>query len=178
MRSVASAERHRPRVEGHRQPNLLHRAYIRYTAAVAVPLAILVASTNHAAAAANPSFDPTGVVFACRGASYTVTGGSIVLVGEGPDPSVNPAGPFSEVPQNVTLTDGRSNTVYIMRGAVRASADSNQSPTVSDGNGLFVAHLNIVAPGRGVVDSVSMTIHFNRHGQVVLDKSTCDLPPG
>ena len=178
MKPVGCADSNRARVEGRGQPNLLHRVHSRRAAALVVPLALLFASTTHAAAVAHPSFDPTGAVFACRSATYTATGGSVVLVGQGSNPSIDPAGPFSEVPHNVTLTDGQSTTVYALRGAIRASDDSDQSPASSDGTGHFVAHLNIVAPGRGVVDKVSLTIHLNSGGQVVLDKSSCELPAG
>jgi hypothetical protein len=159
-------------------PNPRRGASIGLAAALAAPLALLFAGPTQAAADAHPAFDPTGAVFACRGATYTATGGTVVLVGEGPDPSIDPAGPFTEVPRDVTLSDGRSSTVYALRGAIRAGEDGGQSPATSDGSGRFVAHLNIVAPGRGVVDKVSLTIHVAGGGQVVLDKSTCELPPG
>jgi hypothetical protein len=100
----------------------------------------------------------------------------VVLVGQGADPSIDTTGPFTEVPQNVTLSDGQTNIVYSLRGAIRVGDGGEQSPATPDGAGSFVAHLNIVAPGGGVVDRVSVVIHFNSDKQVLLDRSTCELP--
>src|SRR5438874_587035 len=71
-----------------------------------------------AAGAIQTSFDPTGDVFQCGATTYTITGGIVKeTIHEGTSASGNQNITGTLVPQNVTLTDGTSSTVYRLVGA-------------------------------------------------------------
>lgn len=91
------------------------------------------------------TFDPTGAVFTCPGADYTVLGGTVRFVfhdsiaADGSEHAT-----VTRVPIGVTLGDGTTSTIYRLVGA--NSAGGNFS--VVDGTYEFidVVFSNILAP--------------------------------
>ena len=101
----------------------MHRKAISLLSfAVAVVVALVVALPAGAAGNAGTTqvttFDPTGAVFTCPDADYTVLGGVIHTVmhdGFAANGSEHVTGTIS--PIGVTLTDGTTDTVYRLAGA-------------------------------------------------------------
>jgi hypothetical protein len=142
----------------------------------AVPLLVLAAAVAAALAVALPAgaagnagstqvskFDPTGAVFTCPDANYTVLGGTVVSVfhdsfaGNGSEHVTG-----TTAPTGVTLTDGTTSTVYTLAGA------SWFGGNFSEVNGKFeftdTEFFNIIAPGGGVVAKVAGVEHMGSGG--------------
>lgn len=101
----------------------MHRkaiSLLAFAAAVAVALVIALpaGAAGNAGTRQVTTFDPTGAVFTCPDASYTVLGGTIVSVFHdsfAANGSEHVTGTIS--PIGVTLTDGTTNTIYRLSGA-------------------------------------------------------------
>lgn len=121
-------------------------------------------------------FDPTGAVFTCPGASYTVLGGSVRSVfhySVAADGSEHVS--VAETPIGVTLTDGTTDAVYRLAGA------SPGSGNFSEVSGQFVftdpSHFNIIGPSGGVVAEVAGVEHASSGGSnFVFTFGPCQAP--
>ena len=146
----------------------MHRKAISLLAlAGAVAAALVVALPAGAAGNAGTTqvtrFDPTGAVFTCPDATYTVLGGTIVsvfhdsLAGNG---SEHVTGTIS--PIGVTLTDGTTDTAYRLAGA------SWFGGNLDFVNGKFefsdTEFFNILGPSGGVVARVAGVEHSGSGG--------------
>jgi len=121
--------------------------------------------------------EPASGVFVCGDRTYTVTGGTLKFAGhEGTSASGNTNATFTLVPVGVTLTDGTTDTVYRLAGALWDGETSNARTGAQQGT--FTAHFTIIASGQGVVGNVSMTAHFSSDGKSFsFDRGSCQLPP-
>jgi hypothetical protein len=108
--------------------------------------------------------DPTGAVFACPGADYTVTGGELRIglhLSFAADGSVHVR--QSHLPLGVTLSDGTTDMVYRLVGANSAGGNLD----IAGGDGFEftdTTFFNILAPSRGVVARVAGVEHVNPAG--------------
>jgi len=134
-------------------------------ALVAVAVALVVALPANAAGNAGTTqvttFDPTGAVFTCPNADYTVLGGTIRSVFHdsiAANGSEHVTGTIS--PIGVTLTDGSS--IFTLAGASWFGGNFN----VVNGKNEFgdTEFFNIVAPGGGVVARVAGVEHMGSGG--------------
>jgi len=135
----------------------------------------LAASPAVAAGAIHEEESVVGDVFECETTTYTVTSGTLKAVfHEGGSASGNFNFTGTLTPQHVTLVDEDGNS-YRLSGAVWFGATGNAQQET--GQETFTAHLNILAKGGGVVDTVAQTGHFDFEGDGFLfDKGTCILP--
>lgn len=135
----------------------------------------LAASPALAAGAIHEEESVVGDVFECATTTYTVTSGTLKAVfheGESASGNFNFTGTLT--PQHVTLADEDGNS-YRLAGAVWFGATGNAQQET--GQETFTAHLNILAAGGGVVDTLSQTGHFDFEGDgFFFDKGTCELP--
>src|ERR687886_973070 len=136
-------------------------------AALAAAAAVLVVALP-ASAAGNAgttqisTFDPTGAVFTCPGADYTVLGGTVRSVFHdsfAANGSEHVTGTIS--PIGVTLTDGTTDTVYRLAGASWFGGNLDYV------NGKFefsdTEFFNFLGPG-GVVAKVAGVEHMGSGG--------------
>jgi hypothetical protein len=134
---------------------------------VAILAALVVALPASAAGSAGTTqvttFDPTGAVFTCPGASYTVLGGTIRSVFHdsfAANGSEHVTGTIA--PIGVTLTDGTTSTVYRLAGASWFGGNLNYV------NGRYefadTEFFNILAPNGGVVAKVAGVEHMGSGG--------------
>ena len=107
--------------------------------------------------------DPTGAVFTCPDASYTVTGGTVRSIFHdsiAANGSEHVTGTIS--PIGVTLTDGTTGTVYRLAGA------SWFGGNFSEVNGTYeltdTEFFNILGPSGGVVARVAGVEHMGSGG--------------
>jgi hypothetical protein len=137
------------------------------TALAAVAVALVVALPANAAG--NPgttqvtTFDPTGAVFTCPDADYTVLGGTVRSISHdsfAANGSEHVTGTIS--PTGVTLTDGTTDTIYRLAGASWFGGNFN----VVNGKFEFAdtEFFNILAPGGGVVAKVAGVEHMGSGG--------------
>jgi hypothetical protein len=133
--------------------------------AVAVALVVAVSATaaGNAATTQVTTFDPTGAVFTCPTANYTVLGGTVRSVfhdGFAANGSEHVTGTIA--PTGVTLTDGTTNAVYRLSGASWFGGNFNYV------NGKYefsdTEFFNIIAPGGGVVAKVAGVEHMGSGG--------------
>jgi hypothetical protein len=132
-------------------------------AAVATAASLLATAAPASAAGDSDTthvitLDPTGAVFTCPSASYTVLGGSVRFIfhdsiaADGSEHMTS-----KRVPIGVTLTDSTTSTIYRLAGG--NSAEGN----ISIVNGTFeftdVTFFNIVAPDGGIVGKVAGVLH-------------------
>src|ERR687886_1179547 len=98
-------------------------------AAVALVVALPAGAAGNAGTTQVTTFDPTGAVFTCPDASYTVLGGTIRSVfhdsfaGNGSEHVTGTIAPIG-----VTLTDGTTDTVYRLAGASWFGGNINPAP--------------------------------------------------
>jgi hypothetical protein len=143
------------------------RAVAVLAAVAAVAAALVVAAPAGAAGSAGTTqvttFDPTGAVFTCPDANYTVLGGtvrSIMHDSFGANGSEHVTGTIT--PIGVTLTDGTSSTVYRLSGASWFGGNFN----IVNGKYEFTdtQFFNIIGPGGGVVAKVAGVEHSGTGG--------------
>jgi hypothetical protein len=110
------------------------------------------------------TFDPTGAVFTCPGADYTVLGGSVRSVFHdsfAANGSEHVTGTIS--PTGVTLSDGTTDTVYRLAGASWFGGSFNPA------TGQFVStdteFFSILGPSGGVVARVAGVEHMSSGGR-------------
>jgi hypothetical protein len=145
----------------------LHRKAISPLVLAAV-IALALAVALPAGAAGNrgttqvTTFDPTGAVFTCPDANYTVLGGvvrSVMHDSFAANGSEHVTGTIA--PVGVTLTDGTTDTVYTLSGASWFGGNLNYV------NGKYefsdTEFFNIVGPG-GVVARVAGVEHSGTGG--------------
>ena len=137
-------------------------------AALAAAAAVLVVALPASAAGSAgttqvTTFDPTGAVFTCPDASYTVLGGTVRSVMHdsfAANGSEHVTGTIA--PIGVTLTDGTTSTVYRLAGA------SWFGGNFSEVNGKFefsdTEFFNILGPSGGVVARVAGVEHMGSGG--------------
>lgn len=136
-------------------------------ALAAVSVALIVALPANASGNAGTTqvttFDPTGAVFTCPSTNYTVLGGtvrSIMHDSFAANGSEHLTGTIS--PIGVTLTDGKTNTIYRLAGA------SWFGGNFSEVNGKYeftdTEFFNILAPSGGVVAKVAGVEHMGSGG--------------
>jgi hypothetical protein len=135
-------------------------------ALTAVAVALVVAVSANAAGNAGTTqvttFDPTGAVFTCPTANYTVLGGTVRSVFHdsfAANGSEHVTGTIA--PVGVTLVDDSGNT-YQLAGASWFGGNFNYV------NGRYefsdTEFFNIIAPGGGVVDRVAGVEHMGSGG--------------
>jgi hypothetical protein len=136
-------------------------------ALAAVAVALVVALPANAAGNAGTTqvttFDPTGAVFTCPAANYTVLGGVIHAImhdGFAANGSEHVTGTIS--PVGVTLTDGTTSTIYRLAGASWFGGNLNYV------NGKYefsdTEFFNILGPTGGVVAKVAGVEHAGTGG--------------
>ena len=146
-------------------------------AAAAVLVVALPASAAGSAGTTQVStFDPTGAVFTCPDASYTVLGGTIRSVFHdsfGANGSEHVTGTIA--PIGVTLTDGTTSTVYRLAGASWFGGNvNNVNGKAEFGDTEF---FNILAPNGGVVAKVAGVEHMGSGGSnFSFNFGACEAP--
>jgi len=106
-------------------------------------------------------FDPTGAVFTCPNASFTVLGGTMRLVlhdsiaADGSEHAT-----ITRVPLGVTLSDGTT-TSYRLVGA--NAADGNFDVVNGIDEFTDATFFNILAPDGGLVARVAVITHITSH---------------
>ena len=131
--------------------------------AVALVVAIPANAAGNAGTTQVATFDPTGAVFTCPTANFTVLGGIIRSVFHdslAANGSEHVTGTTS--PVGVTLTDGTTNTVYRLAGASWFGGNFN----VVNGKYEFsdTEFFNILGPSGGVVARVAGVEHMGSGG--------------
>ena len=129
--------------------------------AAALVVALPAGAAGNAGTTQVTTFDPTGAVFTCPDADYTVLGGTVRSVMHdsfAANGSEYVTGTIA--PTGVTLTDGTS--TYKLAGASWFGGNFN----VVNGKYEFsdTEFFNIVAPGGGVVDRVAGVEHMGTGG--------------
>src|SRR5919202_5778600 len=132
-------------------------------AATALVVALPASAAGNAGTTQVTTFDPTGAVFTCPDADYTVLGGTVRSVFHdsfAANGSEHVTGTIS--PIGVTLTDGTSSTIYRLSGASWFGGNFN----VVNGKAEFTdtQFFNILAPGGGVVAKVAGVEHSGTGG--------------
>jgi hypothetical protein len=123
--------------------------------------------------------DPTGAVFSCPGADYTVLGGTLrFLIHDSIAADGSEHLRSTRVLSGVTLTDGTTTTIYRLIGANAAGGNVNLA-----GAGKFeftdVTMFSIVAPNGGVVGRVAGVEHVSPSGSgFSLTFGQCQAPQG
>ena len=138
---------------------------MRYIAALATLVAVALVAATSASAAGNAgttqvtTFDPTGAVFTCPGADYTVLGGTVRSISHdsfAANGSEHVTGTIA--PIGVTLTDGTTDTVYRLAGASWFGGNLDYV------NGKYefadTEFFNILGPSGGVVAKVAGVEHM------------------
>jgi hypothetical protein len=143
---------------------------MRYSRAAVAAAALVIVSTAPASAASTRTTeDVTGETFPCATNTYTLKG-FITVVQE--HEHVDAQGQFhttgTVTTTGLTATDA-SGTTY----AVRGSQWFGFNETPNGGVGTFTFHLNFIARGAGVVDTVRVVDHFGPNGEILHDSSTC-----
>lgn len=120
------------------------------------------------------SEDATGGVFACQGATYTVTSGTIdTVIHEGSSSSGNENFTGTVTTDSVRLIDAAGNA-YRLRGAVSFGATANDQQ--QSGIKRFTIRLTIVGES-GVAERIAIAGHFSSDGSgFFMDKGTCAEP--
>ena len=121
-------------------------------------------------------FPVIGDQFVCEGATYTITSGSIQIVGHfGESASGNENFTFTITPRRVVAEDGEGNVVSI-RGATWGGGSFNAQQET--GVLTFTDKLQLIQQGSGTVDSVNTTFHITFvNGNVKdFDFGTCETP--
>ena len=138
-------------------------AMLAVLAAVALVAAVSASAAGNAGTTQVTTFDPTGAVFTCPSANYTVLGGIVRSVFHdsiAANGSEHVTGTTS--PVGVTLTDGTTSTVYRLAGASWFGGNFNSV------NGKYefgdTEFFNIIAPGGGVVAKVAGVEHMGSGG--------------
>jgi hypothetical protein len=149
-----------------KESRMMRKSTAAAVAAIAAVSAALVVALPAGAAGNSGStqvttFDPTGAVFTCPDADYTVLGGTIRSVFHdsfGANGSEHVSGTIA--PVGVTLTDGSS--TYKLAGASWFGGSFN----IVNGKFEFgdTQLFNIIAPGGGVVDRVAGVEHMGSGG--------------
>src|SRR5919206_3856304 len=132
-------------------------------AATALVVALPAGAAGSAGTTQVTTFDPTGAVFTCPDASYTVLGGTVRSVMHdsfAANGSEHVTGTIA--PIGVTLSGGTTSTVYRLAGASWFGGNFNE------GNGKFefsdTEFFNILAPDGGVVAKVAGVEHMGSGG--------------
>jgi len=128
-----------------------------------VAFAVPVGAAGNAGSTDVSAFDPTGAVFTCPDANFTVLGGTVTSVFHDSlahNGSEHVTG--TTVPTGVTLTDGTTDTVYRLAGASWFGGNFNPA------TGQFVStdteFFNILGPTGGVVARVAAVEHMSSGG--------------
>lgn len=144
--------------------------------AAALVVAVPASAAGNADATQVMTFDPTGAVFTCRDADYTVLGGTVRFVfhdsiaADGSEHVTQ-----TRVPIDVTLSDRTTSTIYRLVGA--NSSGGNFS--VVDGKYEFtdITFFNILAPTGGVVARVAGVEHVTSgRGGFSFTFGECETP--
>ena len=142
--------------------------------------AVIVALASSVAASANSGAihfteDPTGDVFVCEDATYTVTSGEIALtIHEGESASGNANFTATIVPRGVTAVDSEGNE-YRAVAAVWFGDTFNAQTGSFQTTVTFKVHF--VSVGGGKADGVNLTAHGSSDGaNFFFDFGTCTPP--
>jgi hypothetical protein len=132
-------------------------------AAAMLVFALPAGAAGNAGTTQVTTFDPTGAVFTCPDASYTVLGGTVRSVSHdsfAANGSEHVTGTIA--PIGVTLTDGTTSTIYRLAGASWFGGNLNYV------NGKYefsdTEFFNILAPGGAVVAKVAGVEHMGSGG--------------
>jgi hypothetical protein len=133
------------------------------TIAVALVVALPANAAGNAGTTQVTTFDPTGAVFTCPDADYTVLGGIVRSVFHdsfAANGSEHVTGTIS--PIGVTLTDGTSDAIYRLAGASWFGGNFN----IVNGKYEFsdTEFFNILGPSGGVVAKVAGVEHMGSGG--------------
>jgi hypothetical protein len=131
--------------------------------AATLVLAVPAFAAGNAGTTVVSSFDATGAVFTCPGATYTVLGGTVHMVFHdsfAANGSAHVTG--TTTPTGVMLSDGTSDTVYRLAGASWFGGNLNYV----DGKYEFTdtEFFNILDPSGGVVARVAGVEHMGTGG--------------
>jgi hypothetical protein len=130
---------------------------------VALVVAVPAGAAGNAGTTQVTTFDPTGAVFTCPDADYTVLGGTIRSVfhdsfaGNGSEHVTGTIAPIG-----VTLTDGTTDTVYRLSGA--SWFGGNINPATGKAEFGDTELFNILGPSGGVVARVAGVEHMGTGG--------------
>jgi hypothetical protein len=133
------------------------------TVAVVLVVALPASAAGNAGTTQVTTFDPTGAVFTCPSANYTVLGGTVRSVFHdsfAANGSEHVTGTIS--PIGVTLSDGTTDTIYRLSGASWFGGNFS----VVNGKYEFTdtEFFNILAPSGGVVAKVAGVEHMGSGG--------------
>ena len=131
--------------------------------AVALAMSLPASAAGDAGTTQVTTFNPTGAVFTCPDANYTVLGGIVRFVlhdSIAADGSEHVT--ITRVPIGVTLSDGTTSTIYSLVGA----NSSGGSFSVVTGTYEFTdtTFFNILAPNGGVAGRVAAVAHVTSGG--------------
>ena len=137
---------------------------------VALAAAALFVAAAAPASAASPrtTEDVSGEVLTCATNTYTLHGSITIVEQEHVDAQGKLHVTGTVTTTGLTATDTSGNT-YAVRGAQWFGG--NETP--NGGVQTFTFHLNFIAPGGGVVDTIRVVDHFGPNGEIVHDSSTC-----
>jgi hypothetical protein len=141
----------------------MRKAAMLAAGAVALVVAVSANAAGNAGTTQVTTFDPTGAVFTCPSANYTVLGGvvrSVMHDSFAANGSEHVTGTIA--PIGVTLTDGTTSAVYRLSGASWFGGNFN----VVNGKYEFsdTEFFNIIAPGGDVVAKVAGVEHMGSGG--------------
>jgi hypothetical protein len=158
-----------------------HRRIVALVAALAtIAAALAVALPANAAGNAGTTevttFDPTGAVFTCPEANYTVLGGIVrFLLHDSIAADGSEHVTITREPIGVTLSDGTTSTIYRLVGANSSGGNFD----VVNGKYEFtdITFFNILAPNGGVVARVAFVTHVTSSGSGLLFTfGQCEAP--
>jgi hypothetical protein len=130
---------------------------------VALAMSLPASAASDAGTTQVTTFDPTGAVFTCPDANYTVLGGTVRFVlhdSVAADGSEHVT--IARVPLGVTLSDGTTSTIYSLVGA--NSSGGNFSVVTGQFEFTDITFFNILAPNGGVVARVAGVVHVTSAG--------------
>jgi hypothetical protein len=140
----------------------------------AVPL-LLATGANASGPAVHFTEDPTGDVFVCEDATYTVTGGEIAITfheGESASGNLNFTGTI--VPRKVTAVDDEGNEFRAVGATWFGGTFNAQRGSFQ---GTFTFKIQLVSVGGGTADSVNLVAHESTDGaNFFFDFGTCAAP--
>ena len=138
-------------------------AVVAAFAALAIaPVTSASASTTHT------TEDVTGSVFSCATHTYTVRGEIRVVTHSGVDAQGREHLTFAATTTGVTAVDENGSAYNVVGTQWFGSNDTPNGEVAT-----FTFHLQMVAPGAGTVDTVSLAFHLGRNGEIDHDSSTC-----
>ena len=125
-------------------------------------------ATSASASTIRSTEDVTGSVFTCATHTYTLSGEIRVVIHSSLDAQGREHFTFTATTTGVTAIDENGSQYNVVGTQWFGSND-----TPKGGVGTFTFHLQMVAPGAGSADSVSLAFHFGPNGEIDHDNSTC-----